>query len=127
LREELPGILLWALDGLESLATYGRFTEPSSSRRLVQEMRENASPVMTFVRERCNRGPKCRVKIDDIWSAWLRWCEENGQKPGNKQALGSGLRAVEPRLDEERPQAGKGKKRHRYYTYVELKPEYAYD
>lgn len=97
LNAELPGILNWALDGLERIRRTDRITEPESSREAVLTMMDQASPMTAFVRDACEKGPAHEIPVDDLWSAWKTWCQENGRdKPGTKQSFGRNLRAVVP-------------------------------
>ncbi|HYL40179.1 MAG TPA: phage/plasmid primase, P4 family, partial [Candidatus Binatus sp.] len=57
LAEELPGILNWALEGLDRLAAQGRFTRPASTDEAIIAIQDLASPVAAFVREQCIVGP----------------------------------------------------------------------
>jgi putative DNA primase/helicase len=66
---ELPGILNWALDGLDRLRKRRHFTEPQSSKDAVIELQDLSSPVAAFVRERCERGPY-EIEIDSIYLEW---------------------------------------------------------
>ena len=56
LRAELPGILNWALAGLERMTfTNGnRFTRLAAADEAIATMRDLASPVGAFVREKCD-------------------------------------------------------------------------
>src|SRR6185295_6549551 len=45
LLEELPGILLWSLDGLVALRERGHFAQPQSARELVEQLELLASPI----------------------------------------------------------------------------------
>jgi len=54
---ELPGILNWALDGLDRLRARGRFIQPESGKERIQELEDLSSPVGVFVRERCVVAP----------------------------------------------------------------------
>jgi putative DNA primase/helicase len=102
LLPELPGILNWALDGLARLAAQGRFTEPKTSRDAIVALRDLASPVGAFVRERCERGAHavaCRV----LYDAWKVWADDNGHRPGSLQVFSRNLHAVVPELKAGRP------------------------
>lgn len=99
LCEELPGILSWALDGLDRLTKQGAFTEPDSSRDAVRALQDIVSPVSAFVRDRCEIGPEHQVSTSELYAAWKIWCEENGHdRPGTVQTLGRNLRAAIPAL-----------------------------
>jgi P4 family phage/plasmid primase-like protien len=55
---ESSGIINWALDGLRRLYVgQGVFTEPGSSRELIQGYRLEQNPLEQFISERCRRVP----------------------------------------------------------------------
>jgi putative DNA primase/helicase len=117
---ELPGILNWALDGLDRLAQRDRFTEPQSSRDAVIALADLVSPVAAFVRERCVRGPGIEVACKALYDDWKRWAEDNGHRGGSIQTFGRDLRAVIPTLRNRRPREDDGD-RSRGYVGVGLK------
>ena len=114
LRAELPGILAWALDGLDRLNRNGRFTVPESSEDAANLMMDLASPVSAFVRECCARKPKENVTADRLYEAWKLWAEDNGHHGGAKSTFGRDLRAVVPELKLTQPTIGSARVR----TYV---------
>ncbi|MFV2102811.1 phage/plasmid primase, P4 family [Micromonospora sp. LOL_024] len=118
LNAELPGILNWALDGLERIRATNRITEPESSREAIMAMMDQASPMSAFVREVCETGPMYEIPVDELWDAWKEWGQENGRdKPGTKQAFGRNLRAVVPGVRRFRPRDGDS----RQPTYVGIR------
>lgn len=122
LLEELPGILNWALDGLDRLQQRGCFTEPAASKEAVVALEDLASPVSAFIRDHCDVAPGREVAVDTLFAAWRSWCEEQGQhKPGTAQVFGRNLRAVVPGLGMRRPNEGDGKRR--YYQGITLKSQ----
>ena len=94
LLEELPGIVLWAIEGWRRLQERGHFVQPESGQELVQELAELASPTRAFVNAHCQIGTDYTVPCKDLWEAWKRWCEANGQQPGSTQVLGRNLRTM---------------------------------
>lgn len=98
LRGELPGILAWALDGLDRLTRNSRFTVPGSSEDAANLMMDMASPVSAFIRDQCVRKPGANVLADDLYSFWKTWCEDNGHHAGAKSTFGRNLRAVVPEV-----------------------------
>jgi putative DNA primase/helicase len=95
---EMPGILNWALDGLERLQQQGRFTEPESSRDAIVALQDLTSPVAAFVRDRCSVGPVLEAPVDELYRAWKAWAEENGHRISTAQTFGRDLRAAVPGL-----------------------------
>ncbi|MFI1095004.1 phage/plasmid primase, P4 family [Streptomyces sp. NPDC020917] len=109
LSAELPGILNWALDGLDRLLANGRLTEPASSREAVTTMQDTASPVSAFVRECCETGPDRQVVVDELWQAWKEWAEDSGHRSGTKQLLGRNLLSIIPQMQRSKPRGADGK------------------
>jgi putative DNA primase/helicase len=120
LREELPGILNWALDGLARLTEVGRFTRPPGADEAMVALQDLASPVAAFVRDRCVRGPQQRVPIDDLYTAWRTWADDNGHVRSSKQLFGRNLRAAVPGLRVARPGGHDEAERARVYVGVAL-------
>ena len=80
-RNELPGILNWALEGLRRLNLRGHFVESAAMAAAADETRDGASSVFGFVRERCVWGH------NEMWEgrkrmyrAYTRFCEASGFK-----------------------------------------------
>lgn len=99
LMGELPGILLWALDGLDRLRARGHFVEPTSTRDAVRALMESTSTIKSFVADRCEVGGNFEAATVEVFESWREWCELNGiDHPGTAQRLGHDLRAALPRL-----------------------------
>jgi putative DNA primase/helicase len=118
LKEELPGILLWALQGLVRLEKRGYFLQPTSSSQTIEELEAMTSPIKAFISDRCEITPLARVSVPDLFGAWQDWCGVNGhQKFGNVQSFGKNLRAAFPEIQMNRPQEGL----HRERCYIGIK------
>jgi len=120
LQAELPGILLWAIEGWKRLRERGHFTQPDGGADLIDELRDLSSPTWAFVRERCDVGAEYRESIPDVFSAWKNWCADQNQEPGKQATLGRNLRAVCPCLKS--PQARVAGERVRFFEGLRLKP-----
>lgn len=95
LLAELPGILMWAIDGWRDLRESGRLLQPASSADLVEEFEELSNPVGTFLSEKCELGSNHRIPAKDLYKAWCTWCEVQGrEKPGDAQGFGRNLRTT---------------------------------
>jgi putative DNA primase/helicase len=101
LLADLPGILNWALEGLDRLSRNGALTEPASSADAVSALADLASPVAAFVRECCQRGGEVPVHV--LYARWRSWCDDNGHRGTSKQVFGRDLRSVVPSLRVARP------------------------
>jgi len=119
LLTELPGILLWALRGLQDLRANGRFVQPMSGAQMVRELEDLSSPIGAFVRDRCNQGPNKTVTCKELFRNWIKWCDENGHSPiGTVQTFGRDLRAAFPQIGTK--QTAKGS-RERKFVGIGLK------
>lgn len=125
LLHELPGILLWAMEGWKRLRQRGRFRQPDSSTSILQQMDDLASPVAAFVHERCEVGPTWNMPCSDLFEAWKAWSEAKGMKSGSEQSFGRDLRAAVAGLDTQQQRSGG--MRLRVYTGLRLRDEDAGD
>jgi putative DNA primase/helicase len=121
LLAELPGILLWALDGLDRLTKTGVFTVPQSSLDASLALQDLVSPVSAFVRDRCDVGPDQWVERPELYRTWKQWCDENGRRASYEGTFGRDLRAVVPMVRDERPRTGDT--RIRIYTGIGLRTQ----
>jgi len=110
LRAELPGILLWAVEGWRRLRDRGRFVQPLSGAGLVEDMEDLSSPVGAFVREWCVVAPGFRVEVSELYREWRGWCEAHGRKePGTEETFGRDLRAAVPSVEKSRTRTPDGR------------------
>jgi P4 family phage/plasmid primase-like protien len=78
LLEDLPGILLWAIEGWRRLKARGRFQQTPEGESMLQQMIDLASPIPSFLRECCELDPKASVTKDDLYAAWDNWANTKG-------------------------------------------------
>ncbi len=96
---ELPGILLWSIEGWRLLREVGHLTQPDSGVELLTHMEDLASPISRFLRDRCVLNPTARSSVDEMYTAWREWCMQNGHRyPGTKESFGRDLHAAVPKL-----------------------------
>jgi putative DNA primase/helicase len=105
LRAELTGILNWALDGLQRLtvANENVFTPVPGADEAITAMRDLASPVAAFVRERCEVATNREIRADDLYAAYKPWADDNGHSKKSKQIFGRDLHAAFPSISVKRP------------------------
>lgn len=122
LLTELPGILNWALDGLNRLTitNNNRFTHVASVDKAIATLRELASTVFAFVRGECAIGidpatnkPR-EVNVDTLYATYKAWCDDNGHEKPSKNVFGRNLVAAFPTIDKQR----RGKRGARFHVYV---------
>jgi putative DNA primase/helicase len=124
LGQELPGILNWSLQGLHRLTVENNnsFTRTASADEAVIQMRDLASPVAAFVREKCKTGRDLEVEVDVLYGTYKQWCQDNEHQKASKHIFGRDLRAVLPTLRKTRPRRGIDQQvRQQVYTGVGLR------
>jgi putative DNA primase/helicase len=120
LHAELPGILNWSLDGLSRLAENGNiFTRVASADEAVIAMRDLASPVAAFVREKCIVDATKDVDAALLYGHYKAWADENGHAKSSSATFGRDLRAAVPTVHKTRPRDDTG--RHHVYTGICLR------
>ena len=77
LKEELPGILLMALDAY-ALAQENGFTEPQSSKETKGEWRKEADQVAQFLDERTEHAPQKQEPFQLVYSNYEDWAVNEG-------------------------------------------------
>ena len=119
---ELPGILNWALAGLERLTfTNGnRFTRLAAADEAIVAMRDLASPVGAFVREKCEVGADKQIETDALYDAYKVWCTANEYPKAAKHVFGRDLRAAVASIRLTQP-GGSHHKRTRHYAGLGLR------
>lgn len=110
LTAELPGILLWAIEGWRRLRQQRRFTVPPAMADVVAEMEAVSSPMRAFVAEACDLGDGFDCTPTDLYNAWCAWCVRSGRKDaGSTQVFPGRLRTSVPMLPPKKQERVKGK------------------
>ena len=127
LRGELPGILNWALDGLDRLRDRGHFEQPASAMPELDRMRRLTSPLKHYVDERLVVGPDCTIDKDELFKDFEEWClDEDVNYTGSKPHFFRDLGSTGVQFTEERPRAGRNGQRLRVIRGVQLRDHNAF-
>ena len=103
LLAELPGILLWAIEGWQRLRVRKHFTQPDSALELMGEFNDLASPISQFIRECCTIETGANVPRDTLYDRFVEWAKSKGRNHVDDAAgFGRQLRAALPNLGDTR-------------------------
>ncbi|WP_199541548.1 DNA primase family protein [Paraburkholderia kururiensis] len=91
LLEELPGILVWAIEGLRQLRAQGHFTIPASCEAALEQYRTEANPVKLFVDECLVASPTGRTLLKAVRDVYVEWCRQYGFAARNISTFGKAL------------------------------------
>lgn len=104
---ELPGILNWALDGLDRLTQRGRLVEPASSAEAAALLNASTSPIRAFLADWCQLDPEATTPKDELYEAWKEWCRTEGRDhPGTKPTFSRDLFAAGVGIKESKIRVG---------------------
>ncbi|MFM0295007.1 phage/plasmid primase, P4 family [Paraburkholderia sp. RL17-380-BIE-A] len=82
LLEELPGIFVWALEGLRRVRDSGKFTRVPSSAEAVAAYKLRINPVAQFMTTVAEKSTgRERTKSSDLYKEFQHFCHENGFLP----------------------------------------------
>jgi len=84
LEGELPGIFLWAMEGLHRLRERGKFELPTQVARLTDQYRFESNPVELFIEDKCDvdlDDPDCMARSASLYALYKDWCQQNTYKP----------------------------------------------
>jgi putative DNA primase/helicase len=90
LKEELSGILNWALEGLRDWLANG-LQPPPEVTEATEAYRAEMDIVGLFVQDACVTDPKAVTPSKTLYEAFREWCAENGYEPFGQTAFGRRL------------------------------------
>jgi putative DNA primase/helicase len=106
LVDEMPGIILWALEGaVELFASQGKWPENLSSEEIIANMAEDSNPILEFISESGfiapapDAQPKDYIKRSDFCNLFRIWHVSNGGRRWTNRAIISRLRAQGVNVD----------------------------
>jgi putative DNA primase/helicase len=89
ISEEGPGLLNWALEGLQRLRERGYFNIPDCVQDATREFQKANDIPTKFIEEACVWESGARVQAGELYSEYKNWCEENGHRHMNSTRIAS--------------------------------------
>lgn len=108
MREELPGILNWALRGLDQLRQRKDFHIPEVCLRASEEHRHESNPERQFFEERCVEDPLRYEVCSSLFGAYGDWCLVHGLRPMDARQFGRAVRRQFPGVERRRRVVAEG-------------------
>ena len=87
LTDELPGVLNWALDGLDRLRENGGFTDAPGPAEVRRRWEQYGTPVERFKTTGLIKEPGEAVEKERVWRAYIDFCVEHDHQQPTKQQL----------------------------------------
>tara|TARA_R110000782_G_scaffold20675_3_gene55774 strand:+ start:1713 stop:3953 length:2241 start_codon:yes stop_codon:yes gene_type:complete len=92
LKDEIDGILAWAVRGCLAWQRDG-LNPPETVSRSVGELRRECDPIGRFIESCFERGDGLITPKSDTYAAYGRWCAEEDEEPVTKEKLGREFKA----------------------------------
>jgi len=90
LKEELPGILRWAVQGCLEWQRDG-LGVPGEVRRATDFYRAEMDVMSGFLDDCCILSDEASVRAGELYKAYLAWCETNGEKAITRTGFGRSI------------------------------------
>jgi len=90
LAEELPGILRWAVDGLEQWHLKG-LGKPEAVKKATESYKTEMDLIGGFLADKCEIVPEGQVTVGELYESYKGWAEENGERVMSQRALSQTL------------------------------------
>ena len=112
IRDELPGVLNWALEGLIRLLHRGKFPPlPEAVKHATARGKRETNTVAGWFDESgIETGEQANNKKDHVYRRYNNWCKANGMSPVASSKFWERLKALLPDIQEWRP-AGSDRRR----------------
>jgi P4 family phage/plasmid primase-like protien len=117
LRQELPGIFLWAIEGLRRLQANGRFTEPAVCKEALDEYISDSNPCRQFLQDHYELNPAATTETQVVYQQYVGWAQERNAPVLDDTQFGKEVKRVFPEVVRKK---GKGSREVRPYVYAGL-------
>lgn len=96
---DLPGMLLWAIAGLDRLRRKGCFTLPKICQDALDDYRVENNPAIQFLRENTSVEEGTETPCREVYDRYRRWCTDNGFHPLSSRSFGKEVVRFAPTRD----------------------------
>jgi putative DNA primase/helicase len=120
LRDEMSGIMSWALEGLARLLNNGAFTETAGQHEEERLFRNVTNPLGEFMERWVVRDPNGRVTQTALYEAYKAYAESRGIRPKSASWLFDRLQSLHQIL--RRETVLEGGQHVEYVTGIDLRP-----
>jgi len=90
LAGELPAVLAWLAAGYRDWRQTG-LAEPGQVEAATSGWRRDSDPLGRFLDQRCILATACHAGSADLYTAWCKWCADEGHDPGTQTTFSTAL------------------------------------
>jgi putative DNA primase/helicase len=91
LRDELPGILAWAVEGCLAWQREG-LQAPEEVRKATGQYRSEMDVIGAFLQDECEVGPEYREPFTAVYKRYEEWCDEGGERAETRRKFNARLK-----------------------------------
>lgn len=99
---ELPGVFLWALEGLRRLRARGRFNEPVECRVIREEYKRDSNPAGVFLLDNCTADITATTPGNVLFKAYSAHVKEQGHHPLSEPMFAREVKRLFPLADKQK-------------------------
>ena len=82
IRDEMPGVLNWVIDGLYRLLDQKKFSECDAAHDALETYKKESNPVAMFIEdEGLIKSVDFQWSTKGLYSHYREWCQDNGYRP----------------------------------------------
>lgn len=90
LKLHTDAVLAWLVAGYRDWHEHG-LGEPKAVTAATAAYRSDSDPLRRFLGERCLRATGYRIRSAELFSAWCKWCADEGEETGTNKAMTTAL------------------------------------
>lgn len=119
LKNELDGILQFAINGLKRLAEQNKFTNSSKGNSIMEEFKKNSNPVEIFFEDMVKENENGKIKCQDLYRMYIKFCEDEGIR-GIMNNINFGKEVKKKFSKTDKKKITNEGKRENYYIGIEM-------
>lgn len=119
LRNELDGILQFAISGLKRLSEQNKFTYSSKGNSIMEEFKKNSNPIEIFFDDMVKENKDADIASKELYALYTKFCDEEGIK-GAINSINFGKEVKKRFPSSEKKKLTRDGKRENYYLGIEL-------
>ena len=123
LKNELPGIFLWAVEGLRRLSLNGQFTEPAVCKEALDQYKIENNPCREFLEDHYEYDATAVTKTQDAYGNYTQWARSRGVEVLSDTEFGKEVCRAFAQVTKKK----RGGRKARYSEYIGLKARPLYD
>lgn len=86
-KEEMDGVLVRAVEGVQRLFERGGFDQPKACIEARYEWLSAANPLVAFIEDECSKKPDDSQPVADFYKSFMDWCRRTGVRNTTTQNL----------------------------------------